>query len=57
MNAAAPRSTTNGSCNVGKPNAIGLVPVAGPLEPGAATWGLLLTLWIPISPARATIST
>jgi hypothetical protein len=37
MKAAAPISTMNGSCAVGKPKAIGFVPVAGPLEPGAAT--------------------
>ena len=57
MNAEVPRSITSGSPSRGKPKAMGLVPRAGRAPPSGATDGGAATVWMPISPARATIST
>jgi len=57
MNAEVPRSITSGSPSIGKPKAIGLVPSAGFVPPGGATIGGAATVWMPIRPARAAIST
>jgi len=57
MNAEVPRSITSGSPSIGKPKAIGLVPSAGLAPPGGATMGGAATVWMPIRPARAAIST
>jgi hypothetical protein len=57
MTAEVPRSMTSGSPSIGKPNAIGLVPRAALAPPSGATRGGAATVWMPIRPARATIST
>jgi hypothetical protein len=57
MNAEVPRSITSGSGSIGKPKAIGLVPSAALAPPGGATMGGAATVWMPMRPARATIST
>ena len=57
MKAEVPRSITSGSPSIGKPKAIGFVPSAALAPPSGATMGGAATVWIPIRPARATIST
>ena len=57
MNAEVPRSITSGSPSIGKPKAIGLVPRAALAPPSGATIGGAATVWMPIRPARAAIST
>ena len=48
---------TNGSGSIGNPKAMGLVPSTALVPPSGATNGGAATVWIPISPARAAIST